>query len=72
MQVLSTGDRLTVSADLLDSESVDKLIMVLEANKALLPSRLEMDRENLAEADIDLSAELGEDHFIPTRRSESE
>jgi hypothetical protein len=36
LQVLSTGDQLTVSATLFSGKEVDKLIRVLEANKMLL------------------------------------
>jgi hypothetical protein len=39
--VMFNGDRLEVSAVLTDGESVERLIMALEANKPLLPGKAE-------------------------------
>lgn len=55
-RVSLTDDRLEVSGNLLDVETVERLIKVLEANKALLPAKRE---KPAAESEDQSSAERG-------------
>lgn len=52
LQVVTTGNQLTVSAALVSGREVDKLIRILQANKALLDDE-EQDEDAPADEDRD-------------------